>query len=144
MKPILSILPHFLCKTFFVISLKKLCKGPEHNSDAVDYKGYFFISYYLSRNLLFCLQKMHKKKQEMYRNPFPVLKYLLNRERIYGYHQDTFTMEKPFIGKLQNEVHCRCGTCYAIKVLRYIVMDCAGNILSICEECRDRILEDND
>jgi len=52
-------------------------------------------------------------------------------------------MEKPFVGKLQNEVHYRCDTCYAIKVLKYVVMDHAGNILSICEECRDRILEES-
>jgi hypothetical protein len=86
---------------------------------------------------------MYKKKQKMYRNSFPILKYLLHRERIDGYHQDTFTMEKPFVGKLQNEVHYRCDTCYAIKVLKYVVMDHAGNILSICEECRDRILEES-
>ncbi|HUO77773.1 MAG TPA: hypothetical protein VMU21_09380 [Thermodesulfovibrionales bacterium] len=52
-------------------------------------------------------------------------------------------MEKPFVGKLQNEVHYQCDTCYAIKVLKYVVMDHAGNILSICEECRDRILEES-
>lgn len=52
-------------------------------------------------------------------------------------------MEKPFIGKLQNEVNYRCGICYAIKILKYVVMDHAGNILSVCEECRDRILEES-
>ena len=53
-------------------------------------------------------------------------------------------MEKPFIGKLQNEVNYRCDTCYAIKILKYVVMDNAGNILSVCEECRERILEESD
>jgi len=118
-------------------------RGPEYGSHAVDYKYYFLIFHYPSRNLFFCLQEMHKKKQKMYRNSFPILKYLLHRERIYGYHQDTFTMEKPFVGRLQNEVHYRCDTCYATKVLKYVVMDHAGNILSICEECRNRILEES-
>ena len=53
-------------------------------------------------------------------------------------------MEEPFIGKLQNEVNYRCDTCYIVKILKYVVMDNAGNIMSICEECRDRILEQSD
>jgi len=53
-------------------------------------------------------------------------------------------MEKPFIGKLQNEVCYRCDACNAIKTLKYVVMDQAGNILSICEECRERIPEESD
>jgi hypothetical protein len=87
---------------------------------------------------------MHKKKQKMYRNSFTVLKYLFNWERIRRNDGDIFVMEKPFIGKLQNEVHFQCDACYAITILKYVVMDHAGNILSICEECRERILEESD
>jgi len=36
----------------------------------------FFIIY--PATYFFCLQKLHKKKQKMYRNSFPILKYLLH------------------------------------------------------------------
>ncbi|HXX53402.1 MAG TPA: hypothetical protein VEI28_02395 [Thermodesulfovibrionales bacterium] len=49
-------------------------------------------------------------------------------------------MEKPFIGKLQNEVCYECDICHAVKILKYVVMDHEGNILSVCETCRDGIL----
>jgi len=87
---------------------------------------------------------MRKKKQKIYRNLFRILEYLLHRQGIRENDQDDFTMEKPFIGKLQNEVNYRGDTCYAIKILKYVVMDNAGNILSVCEECRERILEESD
>ena len=79
----------------------------------------------------------------MDRDSLPLLNYLIHRGRIPGRDQSHFPMEKPFIANLQNEVHHRCDIWYVITTLKFVVMHYWGNILGICREYKDRILEES-
>jgi len=46
-------------------------------------------------------------------------------------------MKIPFVTKLVNETLDTCDICHQVKVLKYLVTTPKGNMLSVCERCKD-------
>jgi hypothetical protein len=49
-------------------------------------------------------------------------------------------MKRRLVARLLNEVIHECGVCNTTKTLAYVMEDGSGDTRSICEECRDDIL----
>ncbi|GAB4418097.1 MAG: hypothetical protein OHK0032_14130 [Thermodesulfovibrionales bacterium] len=50
-------------------------------------------------------------------------------------------MEISFIGDLDNKIRHECAICGEYKTLKYLIMDSKEDMFSVCEECRNKILE---
>jgi hypothetical protein len=53
-------------------------------------------------------------------------------------------MEKPFITKLVNKIHDNCDICRHLKILTYLVTTPKGNMLNVCEACKNYALSNPD
>ncbi len=53
-------------------------------------------------------------------------------------------MEISLLRELQNKVKYECDICHKQKLLEYVMMDNKGNTFSVCRECKDSVLEDNE